>query len=202
MDILVVAPMKSERENFINALKEHGKTHNCYHVISCGVGKIAAARNVQEYLSTNADMRIDMIALVGYAGGGSGFVPGCFVVPDTCTVWDANTPKVPLFEELHKVYSLRGNEGFTVLTGDSFVDRKMGKRLERKYQDTTLVYDMECAAVAAVAERERIPLIVTKIISDVPYQKRAWFRRRGVAFEEFVAKNKDFKIFLDVLEQF
>lgn len=198
MDILVVAPMETERDNFLEAILKNPNHHNHYILLTCGIGKISAAMRVQNFLSTNADMRIDMVALIGYAGGASGFTPGELVIPDTCTMWDADTPYSSLFDELHEVYSLKGSENVTLLTGDSFVDRRMGRELEHTY-GSNVIYDMEGAAVAAVAQRERLPLIVTKIISDIPYHK-PW--RRYQSFEAFVASNKDFKRFLDILEQF
>ena len=198
MDILVVAPMEKERDNFLQALLNNKHTHNHYILVTCGVGKISAAMRVQNFLATNADMRIDMIALVGYAGGASGFTPGDLAIPDTCTVWDADTPHLPIFDEMHKVYALKGSENVTMLTGDTFVDRKTARKLEHIY-GPNVIYDMEGAAVAAVAERERLPLLVMKIISDVSYHK-PW--KRYQSFEAFVASNKDFGRFLNILEQF
>ena len=197
MDILVIVPTEEERKNFIKVLALKN-THNHYRALKCGVGKISAAFVVQDFLSTNADMRVDMIALIGYVGGASGFTPGEIVVPDSCTVWDADTPYSAVFDELHVVYPLKGSENVTLLTGDSVVDRRTGRELERAY-GPTVIYDMEGAAVAAVAKRERIPMIAIKVISDIPYHKPLL---RHVGVEKFTPSNKDFYRFVDILEQF
>lgn len=199
MDILVVAPMEMERDNFLQAVSNYyGGCRNYYRTLVCGVGKISAAMNVQNFLATNADMRVDMIALIGYAGGGSESVPGAVVMPDVCYQWDVDVPYSPWFNRMVEPHMLRGSDRVSILTGDTFVNRGWGRCLEKTY-GKNVIYDMECAAVASVAENENIPMVAIKIISDVPY--RPWWKRKAESFDSFISKNTDFLSILELLEE-
>lgn len=200
MHILVIAPMEQERDNFLEALKrkreELGTLRNHYHVLQCGVGKATSAMRTEEWFHYYEDVPLDMIALIGYAAGGRDHCQGDFVIPSIAVFHDADVPPVPLFEPLRRRYSLRGTEPCTVATGDCFVGRMKARRLERAYGRRT-IFDMESAAVAMVAEKERLPLLVMKWISDIPGSFNNY-----QSFEEFVSTHTDFQRFVEVLEQF
>lgn len=182
--------MLSEKLNFLNALTNRSSLKNTYKTVHTGVGKVNMAATLSSELSVN--VYYDLVAVVGYAAGSSVYSQGDLVIPSVARYHDAVCPP-SLVEELTRTYSLEGNDDTVVLTGDSFVTRDLALSLIAKYGKYS-IFDMESTAAAQVLSDYNIPLLVMKIISDVPTIHNLQ------SFESFVDSHKDFSCFLNYLE--
>lgn len=194
MNILVIAPMRVEADNFIKALK--GIEHHNYYKVSCvGVGKVNAASNTAlELYGCANSKRYDLVAVIGYAGASSRFKQGDFVIPMAARYHDVSVP-VGIVDELNKVFKLEGSDEVIILTGDSFVTKSNVSFIQSKFGGSSFLFDMESAAVAQVAGMEDIPVVVLKLVSDIPSNKN-----NLLTFEEFVENNSNFSQFVHYLE--
>ncbi len=197
MRIVVVTPMQRENQNFWNALKSREHTNHHYSVIQSGVGKVNAAVAVSDEISRTFNdceySPIDLVAVIGYAAASKDFSQGDVVLPDKARYHDCKVPS-GFIPELDEVHELQGSDDVTILTGDSFVDAELADKLEKIYGKKVL-YDMEATAVCQVCSEYNIPVLVLKLVSDIPQDNL------GVdAFEKFVNENSDFNMFLDYME--
>ena len=199
MRILVVTPMQREEENFKNALNKWGTLKNQYKVILSGVGKVNAASEVSATLVESfincthpSVLSYDIVAVVGYAAGTSKFTQGDILLPDKARYHDCRVPQ-GFIPELEEVYTLEGSDDITILTGDSFVDRELSLLLQEKY-GKDIIFDMEATSVCQVCSEYNIPVILLKIISDIPEEDNLQ------SFEDFVNTHSDFTPFVQFLE--
>ncbi len=192
MKILVITPMDSERDLFEKTLKIKQTKHS-YSTLKTGIGKVAAASKLAITLQKD---KFDLVFVIGFAAASAHYKQGELVVPSKCIQHDVIIP-----EELHflapnmvKAYPLVGNDDCLVLTGDTFIDQTKAKELELRYPQK-LVYDMEAAAITQVCEDFKIPVLVAKIISDIPSEGN-----NSEEFSKFVNSTTDFKNILNVSE--
>lgn len=197
MKILVVAPMQREYSNFNAALEGFQTLKNDYTVIHAEVGKVNAAASVSKTLAFQTEKgpagMFDLVAIIGYAAGSRDFKQGDFVAPNKVCYHDARVPK-GLIPELDAVYKVEGDNDITVLTGDSFVDASLAEKLEQQF-GSKAIYDMEAAAVCQICAKYGLPVVVLKMISDVPQNQHT-----VQSFEEFVNSHTDFGNFVEYLE--
>lgn len=190
MNILVIAPMHSEFASFNNSLASiPHKNH--YKVVEVGVGKVNAAANTAIELYGNPHSKgYDLIAVIGYAAASSNIPQGSFVIPLSAKYYDTDCPDSII--ELSKTYELQGQDDIIILTGDSFVTAANVTSINRSTTSTSIVYDMETAAVCQVAEET--PVIALKLISDNPSSNNLQ------SFTEFVKTHSNFSQFVYYLE--
>lgn len=192
MNILVLAPMTRECDNFTRALRQRRKLKNQYKVVNCGVGKVNAAYNAALELF-QASVTYDLVAVIGYAAASPYYKQGDFVMPSSARYHDARVPE-GLVDELTRVYDLEGFDDCTILTGDAFVDKVLADELTNKY-GLKVLFDMEATAVAQVCDEANVPLLVYKFISDIPQNDHNY-----QSFDEFVNSHTDFTQFVSGLE--
>lgn len=193
MNILVVAPMAVEAQNFKHALDSIAHKHQ-YRVVQSGVGKVNAATEVALELYGNPTRpAYDLIAVIGYAGGSSRLSQGDFVIPSCAKYHDVNCPE-DLVPELTKTYDLQGSDNCVILTGDSFVTTQNIESVQNCNPGCdSIIFDMESAAVCQVAEET--PVIVMKLISDIPAVEN-----NLQSFSDFVDTHSNFSQFVHYLE--
>lgn len=196
MRVLIAAPTGREYRNMAAAVAGAANTRHDYTVICCGVGKAAAAASVAAAVARSGG-EYDMIAVIGFAAGTSGFRQGDIVVPSHVRYHDCNVPDgfVP---ELTDPYGLCGGDGTTVFTGDSFVDAAMVADVRRRFGVSRALFDMEIGAVAIAASLcGGVPVAVVKMISDVPEDGHT-----DLSYEEFAESHSDFAPLLAEIERF
>lgn len=189
MKILILAPMHEEKLKFLSALNELS-TKNKYKVVECGIGKTNSAATTALELS----QQYDLVVLIGFAAAApKTFKVGEVVAPNKCVFHDVYDP-INIVPELTEPLSLAGFDEVTCLTGDSFVDSKLSETLVKKYGDD-VIFDMECRSVAQVCKDYNMPLLLLKVISDIPQNPEE-------SFAKYVSENKDinFKSFLVFIE--
>lgn len=192
MKILVVAPMKREKDNFKEALKKEPHK-NEYKVINTGIGKAAAASEVAVHLASD---QYDAIAVIGYAAAVGSFEVGDVVPAGYAWYGDIKGPH-DLLSELYRHYELAIPSETPIITQDSFVDDMGVYELRQKFSDLEeFIIDMECTAVAQVAEDSEIPVLCVKMISDKPEQDD------HEDFEKFVNEHSDFTEIVREIELF
>lgn len=197
MNILIIAPMSSECENFRRALERYKAKKplaHKYKVEQAGVGKANAAGTAAIYAYTSTGFNPDLVVVIGYAAGSSLYKQGDVVMPSTARYHDAHCP-AGVVEDLERIYNLEGIEPCTILTGDSFVDKTLADSLVKEFGNDVL-FDMEATAVAQIFYDVEIPVLVMKMVSDVPQNDSENLQ----SFTEFVETHTDFSPFLYYLE--
>lgn len=199
MKILIIAPMLSECNNFRKALDRYpinSKKHlrHEYKVETAGVGKANAAGTAALYAYNPGEWVPDLAVVIGYAAGSSKFKQGDLVIPNKALYHDAHCP-AGVVEDLERIYGLEGMEPVTILTGDSFVDKKLAEELVEKF-GCDVLFDMEATAVAQIFYDVNIPVLVLKLVSDVPQLDSENLQ----SFSEFVETHTDFSQFVYYLE--
>ena len=192
MKYLIVAPTEREYRNVTSAL-EGRTTENQYIVARTGVGKALAAANTALAIAReNCD--VDRIAIIGYAASTLGRERGELVAPRMARYHDCRIPGdfVPELTDLHP---LLGHDDAVVWTGDSFVDAEIIAEVKEKYGLKSGLFDMEATAVCQAAELFDLPVVVIKMVSDVPEEGDNEF-----SYDEFVNSHSDFTPFIDYLE--
>ena len=96
--------------------------------------------------------------------------------------------------DLIKKYPLVGMDDYLLLTGDEFISGERSLELQQKY-GKNVIYDMEGAAVAQVCYDLKVPVVVAKLISDVPEMGDC-----EKIFKDSIAKLDDFKPIVHFLE--
>ncbi len=190
MNILVLAPMEEEYQNFSKIIHQSKNLKHHYKVVKCGIGKANAAATValEAYGSS-----YDLCVVVGYAAGGLAFQPGDIVVPSECRYWDTRIGE-GLADELTRSYPLTGLQDCIVLTGDRFVNKENADKLSKVYTDE-VIFDMEITAVAQICDDISLQVLAIKIISDIPQKSHD-----EKSFISFIKENNDFSPFLSYLE--
>ncbi|MBR3793956.1 MAG: hypothetical protein IKK27_08515 [Alistipes sp.] len=193
MKYLIVAPTEREYSNITQALE--GRTlQNSYSVVRTGVGKALAAANTALAIN-RADGEIDRVAIVGYAASTIGRERGDIVAPRVARYHDCRIPG-DFVPELTEPYPLLGHDDAVVWTGDSFVNGEIIAQIKERYGVKSALFDMESTAVCQAAELFDLPVVVVKMVSDVPEQGDTEH-----SYDEFVDSHSDFGLFIDYLEQ-
>ena len=192
MKYIVVAPTERECRNITLALQER-ETKNQYTVIRSGVGKALAAANTALAIA-RAKGDVERIAVIGYAASTLGRKRGEIVAPRVARYHDCRIPG-DFVPELTDPYPLLGHDDAVVWTGDSFVDAKIISEVKSQYAMKSGLFDMEATAVCQVAEMFDLPIVVVKMVSDVPEEGD-----NEHSYDEFVDSHSDFGVFIDYLE--
>ena len=192
MKYLIVAPTEREYCNVTSAL-EGRTTENQYIVARTGVGKALAAANTALAISReNCD--VDRVAIIGYAASTLGRERGELVAPRMARYHDCRIPG-DFVPELTDPYPLLGHDDAVVWTGDSFVDGEIIAEVKERYGLKSGLFDMEATAVCQAAELFDLPVVVVKMVSDVPEEGD-----NEHSYDEFVDSHSDFTPFIDYLE--
>lgn len=192
MKYLIVAPTEREYRNITSAL-EGRTTENQYIVARTGVGKALAAANTALAIAReNCD--VDRVAIIGYAASTLGRERGELVAPRMARYHDCRIPG-DFVPELTDPHPLLGHDDAVVWTGDSFVDAEIIAEVKEKYGLKSGLFDMEATAVCQAAELFDLPVVVVKMVSDVPEEGDNEF-----SYDEFVNSHSDFGVFVDYLE--
>ena len=192
MKYLIVAPTEREYRNVISAL-EGRTTENQYIVARTGVGKALAAANTALAIAReNCD--VDRVAIIGYAASTLGRERGELVAPRMARYHDCRIPG-DFVPELTDPYPLLGHDDAVVWTGDSFVDGEIIAEVKERYGLKSGLFDMEATAVCQAAELFDLPVVVVKMVSDVPEEGD-----NEHSYDEFVDSHSDFTPFIDYLE--
>lgn len=192
MKYLIVAPTEREYRNITSAL-EGRTTENQYIVARTGVGKALAAANTALAIAReNCD--VDRVAIIGYAASTLGRERGELVAPRVARYHDCRIPG-DFVPELTDPHPLLGHDDAVVWTGDSFVDAEIIAEVKEKYGLKSGLFDMEATAVCQAAELFDLPVVVIKMVSDVPEEGDNEF-----SYDEFVNSHSDFCVFVDYLE--
>lgn len=192
MKYLIVAPTEREYRNVTSAL-EGRTTENQYIVARTGVGKALAAANTALAIAReNCD--VDRVAIIGYAASTLGRERGELVAPRMARYHDCRIPG-DFVPELTDPHPLLGHDDAVVWTGDSFVDAEIIAEVKEKYGLKSGLFDMEATAVCQAAELFDLPVVVIKMVSDVPEEGDNEF-----SYDEFVNSHSDFGVFVDYLE--
>lgn len=192
MKYLIVAPTEREYRNVTSAL-EGRTTENQYIVARTGVGKALAAANTALAIAReNCD--VDRVAIIGYAASTLGRERGELVAPRMARYHDCRIPG-DFVPELTDPHPLLGHDDAVVWTGDSFVDAEIIAEVKEKYGLKSGLFDMEATAVCQAAELFDLPVVVVKMVSDVPEEGDNEF-----SYDEFVNSHSDFGVFVDYLE--
>lgn len=192
MKYIVVAPTEREYRNISQVLSDR-ETVNEYTVIRSGVGKALAAANTALSIS-RAHGDVDRIAVIGYAASTIGRTRGEIIAPRVARYHDCRIPG-DFVPELTGPYPLLGHDDAVVWTGDSFVDAEIISEIKSKYGLKSGLFDMEATAVCQVAEMFDLPIVVVKMVSDVPEEGD-----NEHSYDEFVDSHSDFGVFIDYLE--
>ena len=192
MKYLIVAPTEREYRNITSAL-EGSTTENQYIVARTGVGKALRAANTALAIAReNCD--VDRVAIIGYAASTLGRERGELVAPRVARYHDCRIPG-DFVPELTDPHPLLGHDDAVVWTGDSFVDAEIIAEVKEKYGLKSGLFDMEATAVCQAAELFDLPVVVVKMVSDVPEEGDNEF-----SYDEFVNSHSDFGVFVDYLE--
>ena len=192
MKYLVVTPTEREYHNMSAAIARDGLTHQ-YTVVRTGVGKaLAASGTALAIARTNGDY--DRVAVVGYAASTLGRERGEIVAPRVARYYDCRIPG-DFVPELTDPHPLLGHDDAVVWTGDSFVDGDIIREVKEQYGLKSGMFDMEATAVCQAAELFDLPVVVVKMVSDVPEEGDNEF-----SYDEFVNSHSDFGVFVDYLE--
>ncbi len=192
MRYLIIAPTEREYRNITKTL-EGRVTHNQYQVSRCGVGKALAAANTALAIA-RAKGDIDRVAIIGYAASTLGRERGELVAPRVARYHDCRIPG-DFVPELTEPYPLLGHDDAVVWTGDSFVDAEIIADVKSRFGMKSGLFDMEATAVCQAAELFDLPVVVVKMVSDVPEEGD-----NEHSYDEFVDSHSDFGVFVDYLE--
>lgn len=197
MKILIIAAMKKEIDLLLNMLGNYdinedkdflfynGKLH-CHEVIlaQCGIGKVNSALRTFELIETH---KPDVIINSGVAGSvDSSMKIGSVLVADKIAYHDVwcgpgtcygEADNCPLYFEpakflKDKAFSLKDkfdNIRFGLIcSGDKFITTPAEVDDIKKHFSESLACDMESASIAQTCYRLNVPLLVIRVISDMP----------------------------------
>lgn len=193
MRYLVVTPTEREYRNMTTAI-EGKELKNSYTLVRTGVGKALAAANTALAI-LRADGEYDRVAIVGYAASAIGRKRGEIVSPRVARYYDCHIPG-DFVPELTDPHLLIGHDDMSIWTGDSFVDGEMIASVKAQYGFESGLFDMEATAVCQAAELFDLPVVVIKMVSDVPEEGDTEH-----SYDEFVDSHSDFGAFVDYLEE-
>lgn len=188
----MIVPTEREYRNMSAAI-EGKELKNSYTIVRTGVGKALAAANTAMAVM-RAGGEFDRVAVVGYAASTIGRKRGEVVMPRIARYHDCRIPG-DFVPELTDPHLLIGHDDMGIWTGDSFVDGEIIAATKAKYGFTDGLFDMEATAVCQAAELFDLPVVVVKMISDVPEEGDS-----EQSYDEFVDSHSDFGLFVDCLE--
>lgn len=192
MRYLVITPTEREYRNMSAAVEREG-LKNSYTVARTGVGKaLSAAGAALAIARGNGDF--DRVAIVGYAASTIGRQRGDIVAPRVARYYDCRIPG-DFVPELTDPHPLLGHDDAIVLTGDSFVDGDIIRSVKEQMGVESALFDMEATAICQAAELFDLPVVVIKMVSDVPEEGDNEF-----SYDAFVDSHTDFSAFVDYLE--
>ena len=191
MNYLVITPTSREYHNMLSAL-EGRQTQNSYTVVRSGVGKALAAASTALAIEKNDYARV---AVVGYAASSLGRKRGDIVAPRVARYHDCQIPG-DFVPELTDPHPLLGHDDAVILTGDSFVDDKIIPQAMQRLGVESALFDMEATAICQCAEIFDLPVVVVKMVSDIPEEGDTEH-----SYDEFVDSHSDFGVFVDYLEK-
>ena len=166
---------------------------NSYTVVRSNVGKaLAAANTARAIMQAKGDF--NRVAVVGYAASTLGRKRGDIVAPRIARYHDCRIPG-DFVPELTDPHPLLGHDDAVVWTGDSFVDAKIIAEVKEQYGMKSGLFDMEATAICQAAELFDLPVVVVKMVSDVPEEGDTEH-----SYDEFVNAHTDFSAFVDYLE--
>ena len=193
MRYLVITPTEREYRNMSAAVQREG-LNNSYMVARTGVGKaLSAAGAALAIARANGD--VDRVAIVGYAASTIGRQRGDIVAPRVARYYDCRIPG-DFVPELTDTHPLLGHDDAMVLTGDSFVDGDIIRSVKEQMGVESALFDMEATAICQAAELFDLPVVVIKMVSDVPEEGDNEF-----SYDAFVDSHTDFSAFVDYLEE-
>ena len=193
MRYLVITPTEREYRNMSAAVQREG-LKNSYMVARTGVGKaLSAAGAALAIARANGD--VDRVAIVGYAASTIGRQRGDIVAPRVARYYDCRIPG-DFVPELTDPHPLLGHDDAMVLTGDSFVDGDIIRSVKEQMGVESALFDMEATAICQAAELFDLPVVVIKMVSDVPEDGDNEF-----SYDAFVDSHTDFSAFVDYLEE-
>lgn len=193
MRYLVITPTEREYRNMSAAVQREG-LKNSYMVARTGVGKaLSAAGAALAIARANGD--VDRVAIVGYAASTIGRQRGDIVAPRVARYYDCRIPG-DFVPELTDPHPLLGHDDAMVLTGDSFVDGDIIRSVKDQMGVESALFDMEATAICQAAELFDLPVVVIKMVSDVPEEGDNEF-----SYDAFVDSHTDFSAFVDYLEE-
>lgn len=193
MKYLIIAPTEREYRNITHAL-EGRKTENQYYVTRSGVGKALAAANTALAIA-RANGDVERVAIIGYAASTLGRKRGELVAPRVARYHDCRIPG-DFVPELTDPHPLLGHDDAVVWSGDSFVDADIIAEIKARYGLKSGLFDMEATAICQAAELFDLPVVVIKMVSDVPEEGD-----NEHSYDEFVDLHSDFGLFIDYLEE-
>ena len=192
MKYLVITPTEREYRNMNRAIEREG-LQNSYAIVRSNVGKALAAANTVRAIE-RANVDYDRVAVVGYAASTLGRQRGEIVAPRIARYHDCRIPG-DFVPELTDPHPLLGHDDAVVWTGDSFVDAEIIAEVRERYGMKTGLFDMEATAICQAAELFDLPVVVVKMVSDVPEDGDTEH-----SYDEFVNSHTDFSVFVDYLE--
>ena len=191
MRYLVITPTEREYRNMSVAVEREG-LKNSYTVARTGVGKaLSAAGAALAIARANGDF--DRVAIVGYAASTIGRQRGDIVAPRVARYYDCRIPG-DFVPELTDPHPLLGHDDAMVLTGDSFVDGDIIRSVKEQMGVESALFDMEATSICQAAELFDLPVVVIKMVSDVPEEGDNEF-----SYDAFVDSHTDFSAFVDYL---
>lgn len=193
MRYLVITPTEREYRNMCVAIDRQG-LKNQYTVARTGVGKALAAAGVALTIAQGRGV-YDRVAVVGYAASTLGRQRGDIVAPRVARYYDCRIPG-DFVPELTDPHPLLGHDDAVVWTGDSFVDGDIIRSVKEQYGLKSGLFDMEATAICQAAEMFDLPVVVIKMVSDVPEEGDDEF-----SYDAFVDAHTDFSAFVDYLEE-
>ena len=192
MRYLVITPTEREYRNMSEAVKREG-LKNRYTVARTGVGKALSAAGAALTIA-RGNGEFDRVAVVGYAASTLGRKRGDIVAPRVARYYDCRIPG-DFVPELTDPHPLLGHDDAVVWTGDSFVDGDIIRSVKAQYGFESGLFDMEATAICQAAELFALPVVVVKMVSDVPEEGDDEF-----SYDAFVDSHSDFSAFVDYLE--
>ena len=192
MRYLVITPTEREYRNMSAAIKREGLNHH-YTVARTGVGKALAAAGAALSIA-RGNGEYDRVAVVGYAASALGRQRGDIVAPRVARYYDCRIPG-DFVPELTDPHPLLGHDDAVVWTGDSFVDGDIIRSVKEQWGTSSALFDMEATAICQAAEMFDLPVVVIKMVSDVPEEGDDEF-----SYDAFVDSHTDFSVFVDYLE--
>ena len=193
MKYLVITPTEREYRNMCRAI-EREDLKNSYTIVRSNVGKaLSAANTARAIMQAKGDY--NRVAVVGYAASTLDRQRGDIVAPRVACYHDCRIPG-DFVPELTDPHPLLGHDDAVVWTGDSFVDAEIIAEVKERYGLKSGLFDMEATAICQAAELFDLPVVVVKMISDIPEEGDTEH-----SYDEFVNSHSDFSVFVDYFEK-
>lgn len=186
MRILICAPTSREYRAMRYALDNATTLRHDYDLVEVGIGKALSSAGLSRALAT-AEVKYDMLAVIGFAASALGRKQGDIVMPSVAIHHDAIIPE-GFCPEITDPRKLLGKDREAVFTGDSFVNADIIREVKQRFGVDCGLFDMEIAAITQVAEMYgNIPVVAVKYVSDVPEEGHSEH-----SYDEFADAHSDF----------